>query len=232
MTKGSTAEKILRKINQTSFGVLLIISVINIFGGSLLAAMIEGENFIEKLLVISVVYGGIYIVMVMVIVSINMTHTGLDYLISLNVDRKKIFNAIVGIILRYTFILNVFFTILIVLNSQFGFILRKNIILFGMRGNQLNVLSYFILFLYLFIIGYFIMGYMMFIVLLAKRFGWHYLVGTILLTLSLVIIFTNEIELLFMIGNMIPVVFIGFAITCIVLTLINKMLIARVEYKR
>lgn len=232
MTRVTMANKILRKINHSSIVVFFLIGTINIFGSSLIAAVFEGQNIIENLLMNSGISGGIYFIIIMVIVSINMTHTGVDYLISLNVDRKSIFNAIVRDILRYTLIMNLIFTIIIALNSHFGFGWSKIVMLFGMRGNELNALSYIVLFLYLLIIGYFIMAYMMFVVLLAKRFGWHYLVGTLLLTLSLSIICMNEIRLLLMIGNMIPLFFVGFAVMCMILTLIDKMLIEKVEFKR
>ncbi len=71
----------------------------------------------------------------------------------------------------------------------------------------------------------------MFITLLGKRFGWHYLVGTIFLTLAIILLGFNEIRLFFIIGEQTPLVFGGLLIIGVLLTIINSRLIRKVEVK-
>lgn len=232
MSRVLVAKKILGKMNQLGIFIFIIIAFINIFGSAIIFALFDGENFIGKLLFLGVTNGGIYIFIVMVIISIKMAYDGVDYLISIGMERKNIFHAIMGIIMKFTIVLTIFIVILIALNANYGYGTMEKMIILGMRGSDFNALSYGLLFLYLSIVGYFVMVYMMFIVLLAKRYGWYYLVGTLLLTLSLTIIWFNDIRLLLIIGTWIPVTFVGLTIVNIVLTFMNKMLIQKVEFRR
>ncbi len=199
---------------------------------SFMALYIESSEFVFERFISSAIFNvGIMVLGILISVTAVVASQGLDYMITVYLDRRVIYKTFMTSMLKILVASMVLFTIVLALNLNYGFSSLDEVIIFGIRGIDIHAISYGVFFIYLSIIGFLIIAYIMFITLLGKRFGWRYLVGTILLTLAIAILGFNEIWLFFMIGEQAPVVFGLMLMISILLTIINSRLIRKVEVK-
>lgn len=229
--KQDIAKKILWKMNRVGLFIWIIVTVFNM-GISLVVSFFESSEFaFGRFISIAIINIGIMVLGTLISMTAVMASQGLDYMVTVYLDRRVIFKTIMTSMLKIIALLMLLVTIVLGLNLHYGFSSLDEVFIFGIRGINIHAVSYVVFFIYLSIIGFLTVGYIMFITLLGKRFGWHYLVGTIYLTLALILLGFNEIRLFFMIGEQTPVVFGGILIVGILLTIINSRLIRKVEVK-
>lgn len=156
---------------------------------------------------------------------------GMDYLISLYIKRDVIFKVIFSTLVKIALLVTLIMTIVLGLYMHYATVSIENLYLFGIGGSQFDTSTYLLFFYYIFVMGFFTVVYIMFITLLAKRYSWHFLVGTILLTLTAALIGFNEILLFFMVGNHMILIYTIIFIISIGMTYLCSRLAKRIEIK-
>lgn len=218
-------------MNRAGLLVWVIVTAFNM-GISFVVSSLESDGFaFGRFISVAIINVGIMVLGTLISVTAVMASQGLDYMITVYLDRRIIFKSIMMNMLKILGVLMLLFTIVLGLNLHYGFSSLDDVLVFGIRGLNIHAVSYVAFFIYLSILGFLTIGYIMFITLLGKRFGWHYLVGTIFLTLAIILLGFNEIRLFFMIGEQTPLVFGGLLLIGVLLTIINSRLIRKVETK-
>lgn len=229
--KQDVVTKILWKMNRSGLWIWLAIIGFNMVI-SLIVPLFERNEFaFGRYISIMLINLSIMIISTLISLTAVMASQGLDYMITLYVERNVIFKSIMKNIWILIGLLMMILTVALGLNLNYGYTSMDNVFIFGIRGMNINGLSYILIFIYFSILGFLTVGYIMFITLLGKRFGWRYLVGTIFLTLAVAILGFNGILMFFMAGTQMPLVFGALLAIGILFTIVNGQLIKKVEVK-
>lgn len=225
------AKKIIKKTNMTSLGIFFLVLLGNILL-SLFFTVFNGQESALQQIVTTITYTVPAVsIAVLITLSIVLIAQGLDYMISLSIPRSAIYRASIETLCYIIASIALVITIIIWANMHYGYFNIQDVFLFGIRGRDISAASYILFFYYVFTMGFLISMYCVFITMLLKRYTWHFLVSTILITLAIVLLSINEIALFFMTGEQAFVVFTMMFGLGLIIAFISGRMARRVEIK-
>ncbi len=122
-------------MNRAGLLVWFIVTAFNM-GISLMVSSLESDGFaFGRFISVAIINVGIMVIGTLISVTAVMASQGLDYMITVYLDRGHIFKSIMTNMLKILGVLILLFTIVLGLNLHYGFSSLDEVFIFGIRGD-------------------------------------------------------------------------------------------------